>query len=71
MQDKNEFIARELMPIAGDFADDYDWDAICDEVAEFDPVHGYVWRAEFDDTDDTCDNDALYAIMAAHELMIG
>jgi hypothetical protein len=66
MTDRDEFIARELMPIAGDFADDYDWDAICDEVTEFDAVRGYVWRAEFDDTDDTCDNDALYAIMDDH-----
>ena len=43
MQDKNEFI-RDLMPIAEEFAGDFDWDAIADEVGEYDATRGWHLR---------------------------
>lgn len=46
MVTREEYIARELMPIAGDYADDFDWDAICDEASDFDPTEGYVTKPE-------------------------
>ena len=65
MTDKHEFIARDLMPIAGDFADDYDWDAIADEAGECDAE----WRLREDiqsDIDANGYSDELNGIMAKH-----
>lgn len=65
MTDKHEFIARDLMPIAGDFADDYDWEAIADEAGECDAE----WRLREDiqsDIDANGYSDELNAIMAKH-----
>lgn len=42
MTDRNDFIELEILPTLGEFADDFDVDAIVDEVSEFDPVDGYV-----------------------------
>lgn len=72
MTDRDEFIARELMPIAGDFADDYDWDAIADEAGEFDAECGWHLRESITaDIDTDGYSDELNAIMAAHDLVIG
>lgn len=64
MQDKSDFIRYDLMPIAGDFADDYDWDAIADEAGETGS-----WSLREDIAADIEANgysDELNAIMAKH-----
>lgn len=61
MTDRTEFIQRELLPLLGEFAGDFDIEGICDDVSEFDPVDGYVWRAGMDDID------AMNEILAAHD----
>ena len=43
MQDKNDFIAT-LKPIAEEFAGDFDWNAIADEVGEYDATRGWHLR---------------------------
>jgi hypothetical protein len=68
MTDKHEFIARDLMPIAGDFAGDYDWEAIANEAGECDGD----WRLREsiqDDLDANGYSDELNDILAKHDLM--
>lgn len=67
MIDAREFIEREIMPIAGDFASDYDFDAILDDCREeglviFDERGGYMWADEEEDPV------RVGGIMAAHDL---
>ena len=45
MHDKNEFI-RDLMPIAEEFVGDFDWDAIANEVGEYDTSRGWHLRED-------------------------
>ena len=67
MQDKNNFITRDLMPIAGDFAVDYDWDGIADEAGEFDATRGWHLREDIAaDIEEQGYSDELNAIMDAH-----
>jgi hypothetical protein len=66
MQDKNDLI-RDLTPIAGDFADDYDWDAIADEAGEFDAERGWHLREGIAAViEEQGYSDELNAIMADH-----
>ena len=69
-KNKIDFITRDLMPIAGDFADDYDWDAIADEAGEYDAGAG-VWRLREsiqDDLDANGYSDELNDIVASYDL---
>lgn len=67
MQTKSDFIAYDLMPIAGEFADDYDWDAIADEAGAFDADGGWRLRDDIaDDIDANGYSDELNAIMAKY-----
>jgi hypothetical protein len=47
MTTRTEFIQREILPTLGEYANDYDLDAICDEVSDFDEREGYVWKDEY------------------------
>lgn len=60
MTDRYEFIELEILPTLGDFADDFDVDAIVDDVSEFDLVKGYVMR--------DMDEDEYWAIVQSHEV---
>ena len=59
---REDFIQLQIMPILGDYADDFDIDAICDEVSDYDERDGYVWKAEYDG-----DIDALNEVLSRHD----
>jgi len=68
MQDKNEFI-RDLMPIAEEFAGDFDWDAIADEVGEYDTTRGWHLREDIEASiDERGYSDTFNAILEKHDL---
>lgn len=41
MTDRRQFIDLELAPLCGDHADDFDLEAVFDEVTEYDPAEGF------------------------------
>lgn len=47
MTTRDEFIQREILPTLGEYASDFDVDAICDEVSVYDQREGYVWKDEY------------------------
>jgi hypothetical protein len=49
MTTSTEFIEREIEPTLIDYVDDYDMEAIFNEVAEFDEREGFVWKPEYED----------------------
>ena len=68
-KNKTDFIRYDLMPIAGEFADDYDWDAIADEAGEYDAGRGWHMREDIQsDIDANGYSDELNAIMATYDL---
>jgi len=42
----NDFIDREITPTLGEFAQDFDTEAIAREVSVYDG-HGFVWKSEY------------------------
>ena len=52
MTTRDEFIQHEILPTLGDYASDFDVDAICDEVSAYDPREGYVWKDEYASDED-------------------
>ena len=57
------------MPILGEFADEFDANAICDEVTVWDDHDGYVWRADIDEEYELHGySDTLNAILEKHDL---
>jgi hypothetical protein len=44
MTNKDDFIQLEIVPLLGEYVDDFDLDGIFDAVSEFDPAKGFVWR---------------------------
>lgn len=68
MHDKNEFI-RDLMPIAEEFEGDYDWDAIANEVGEYDATHGWHLRESIaEDMDEIGFSHELDEAIMRHDL---
>ena len=63
MTTREEFLEREILPTLGEYAGDYDVDAICDEVSAWDPYDGYVWAPNYDD-----DPEAYWGVVQAHEI---
>ena len=47
MTTRTEFIDLAIVPALGDFVSDFDVEAICDEVAEWSPADGYVWKRRY------------------------
>lgn len=68
MQDKNDFIAT-LKPIADEFAGDFDWDAIADEVGEYDATRGWHLRESIaEDMDELGYSTELNDAIMAHDI---
>lgn len=63
MTNRDEFIEREILPMLGDYAEDFDVDGFCDEVSTFDPNKGYVWREEYVDA-----LDEYNEVLARHDM---
>jgi len=61
---RQEFIAREIIPALGEYAEDFDAEKICDAVAEYDPRAGYVFRDECRSDDDPA-HEAFWEAVAA------
>lgn len=73
---KQDAIEREIIESLGDYGNDYDIDAIADELLEFDDatdedgtVHldrqGFRVRKEYDNSPEGCS--AFWALVEAHE----
>lgn len=48
MTTREEFIQTNIIPTLANHVDEFDVEAICDEVATFDESRGYVWKPEYD-----------------------
>lgn len=60
---KDDFIELEIKPTLGDFVDDYDVEGIYDEVAEYVPLRGIVWKDKY-----ACDYDAYEDVLFRHDM---
>lgn len=60
---RDEFINDQILPTLDDYAEDFDIDAICDEVSEYDPRDGYVWKEEYRD-----DEAAYWEVVRSHDV---
>lgn len=69
MTNYNDFVALCVEPLLGEFAGDFDVEAICEDVADFDPVMGYVWKDVFDPDSDGYDPDLLNDVLSRHDNM--
>lgn len=59
-----EFIQTQILPILGDYVDDFDVDGIFDDVAEYHENDGWVWKEEYA----VVDYDALAEVLRRHEI---
>lgn len=59
---KDDFIELEIKPTLGDFVDDYDVEGIYDEVTEYVPLCGIVWKDKY-----ACDRDAYEDVLFRHD----
>ena len=66
MTTRDEFISDEILPTLDGYAEDFDIDAICDEVSEYDPREGYVWKEEYRD-----DETAYWEVVRSHDVSEG
>lgn len=62
MTTREDFISDEILPTLGEYAGDFDVDAICDEVSDYDEREGYVWKDKYRD-----DIDAYSDVLARHD----
>lgn len=69
MTGKKDFITLEIEPLVGyDHLDDFDLEGIFDEVADYDPHDGFVWKAELCDGDDDMRWDKVNEILKRHDI---
>lgn len=60
----DEFITHEILPILGDYEDDFDVRSIAFEVSEYDG-RGFVWKDEYKGPDNI---EALNAVLQAYDV---
>ena len=48
MTTREMFIQTNIIPTLTEHVDDFDVEAICDEVTMFDEERGYVWKPQYD-----------------------
>lgn len=68
MTTRDDFIAQEIIPTLGVFADSFDLDAICDEVCDFDEREGYVWKPKYREDGNGASCEAYWNVVKRHDM---